>query len=258
MPSAMSRARKTLSQNFLVDAAAADRLVRSAGVTRDDLVVEIGPGDGMLTRRLLASAGRVSAYEKDPHWAAKLARRYASEPRIMVHHNDIRDVRPPTEPFMVVANIPFGVSTAIVRWCLAAPHLTSATLLTQLEFARKHSGDYGRWSKLTVSQWPWTAVSLGLRVPRGGFRPVPSVDAAVLRLDRRPTPLLPHTAVPEYRRLVEIGFRGVGGSVRASLRRYFPARRVENACAAAGIADGVPVGHVRPDAWVRLFEHLLR
>ncbi|UGT67109.1 23S ribosomal RNA methyltransferase Erm [Nocardia gipuzkoensis] len=248
--------RKRLSQNFLTDARAARLIVRTSGVTGDDLVLEIGPGDGMLTRQLLGTAGRVRAYEKDRRYATLLRRRYADDPRIRLYHQDFRTVRPPREPFAVVANVPFAITTDIVRWCLAARALTCATLLTQLEFARKHSGAYGRWTKLTVGHWPTTAIELGARVGRHSFHPVPQVDAAVLRLRNRPVALLPRERIADYRQVVELGFSGVGGSVAASLRREFPGRTVRSACALAGIPLEQPVGLVSPDRWLTLYRAL--
>lgn len=248
--------RKRLSQNFLTDPATARRIVRASGIGRGDLVLEIGPGDGILTRHILRSAGRVLAYERDPHYARRLAVRYSTDERIRVLHRDFRDVTPPTEPFAIVANIPFAVSTDIVRWCLAARRLTSATLLTQYEFARKHSGDYGRWTKLAVTHWPDSVLMLGERIDRREFFPVPRVDGAVLRIDRRPAPLLPAGERAAYRALVELGFSGLGGSLAASLRRAHPARSVAAACAAAGIATDLPVGLVPPQAWLTLYNRL--
>lgn len=260
-PAARPRARvaatrKRLSQNFLIDPATARRIVRASGIGRGDLVLEIGPGDGMLTRHLLRSAGRILAYEKDPHYARRLAVRYSTDERIRVLHRDFRDVTPPTEPFAIVANIPFAVSTDVVRWCLAARRLTSATLLTQYEFARKHSGDYGRWTKLAITHWPDSVLTLGERIDRREFFPVPCVDGAVLRIERRPAPLLPTAERAAYRVLVELGFSGVGGSLAASLRRAHPARSVAAACAAAGIAADLPVGLVPPQAWLTLHNRL--
>ncbi|MEV0708424.1 23S ribosomal RNA methyltransferase Erm [Nocardia aurea] len=251
-------ARKLLSQNFLADPGIAAALVRSSGVGADDLVVEIGPGDGILTDRLLATAGRVLAYEIDRHYAARLRDRYAGDDRIRCYHRDFRTATTPREPFAVVANIPFASSTDIVRWCVAAPDLTSATLLTQREFARKHSGDYGRWSKLAVTHWPGTAFELGMRVDRRHFRPVPGVDAAVLGLRTRPDPLLPASAMPGYLRMVELGFSGVRGSFAASLARALPARRVRAACARIGIPVDRPVGSVSPDDWIAVYRELRR
>ncbi|WP_228823670.1 23S ribosomal RNA methyltransferase Erm [Nocardia blacklockiae] len=248
----------TLSQNFLVDARAAALIVRTAGLAPGALVLEVGPGDGMLTRHLLTTGTRVLAYEQDPRYADRLRRRYARVARITVQHRDFRTVRPPREEFAVVANVPFGITTDIVRWCLAAPRLTTATLLTQREFARKHSGDYGRWSKLTVGNWPWVSMALGARVARTSFHPVPSVDAAVLHLRRRTEPLVAHAEAAAYRRLVDLGFSGVGGSLAASLCREYRAGAVRRACAAAGVPVDAPVGYVPPDAWTTLYRMLSR
>ncbi|MCC3765405.1 23S ribosomal RNA methyltransferase Erm [Glycomyces sp. TRM65418] len=250
--------RKLLSQNFLRDASVARRLVDASGVGPDDLVIEVGPGDGMVTRPLLDRARRVIAYEKDRHFVERLRSRLGHHGHFSCHQADFRDVRPPSEPFAVVANAPFGITTGIVRWCLDADRLTSATLVTQLEFARKHTGDYGRWSRLAVAHWPEFALDLGMRIGRGEFHPVPRVDAAVLHLRRRPVPLLPEAALGDYHDLVELGFSGVGGSLAASLRRAVPARVAARACDEAGIARDRPVGLVPPDRWIALYEVLSR
>ncbi|WP_199033909.1 23S ribosomal RNA methyltransferase Erm [Glycomyces salinus] len=250
--------RKRLSQNFLIDPGVARMIAHSSRVGPDDLVVEIGPGDGMLTRQLLGRARRVLAFEKDGRFADRLRRRNAGDDRLRCVHADFRDARLPDEPFAVVANIPYGLTTECVRWCLETRHLTSATLVTQLEFARKHTGDFGRWTKLTVAHWPAWEFTLGRRIGKRNFRPVPSVDSAVLHVRRRQRPLLPHRALGEYRRLVELGFTGVGGSLHASLRRSVGPRRADRACEAAGVARDLPVGLVPPQSWLRLFESLTR
>jgi 23S rRNA (adenine-N6)-dimethyltransferase len=248
--------RKLLSQNFLRDASVARRLVAASGVGPDDLVIEVGPGDGMVTRPLLERARRVIAYEKDRHFVERLHSRLGHHGHFRCHHADIREVRAPDEPFTVVANAPFGITTDLVRWCLDAPALTSATLVTQLEFARKHTGDFGRWSRLAVTHWPEFGLDLGPRIDRREFHPVPQVDAAVLHLTRRSEPLLPKADLIDYRDLVELGFSGVGGALAASLRRVVPARVAAKACAEAGIARDQPVGLVPPDRWIALYKAL--
>jgi len=250
--------RKLLSQNFLRDASIARRLVASSGVGPDDLVIEVGPGDGMVTRPLLGQVRRVIAYEKDRHFVERLRSRLGHHEHFRCHHADFRDVRAPREPFHVVSNAPFGITTDIVRWCLHSRSLASATLVTQLEFARKHTGDFGRWSRLTVEHWPEFSLNLGMRIDRREFRPVPQVDAAVIHLRRRPKPLLPKAALRDYRDLVDLGFSGVGGSLAASVSRVVPKRLAARACAEAGIARDQPVGLVPPDRWIVLFEALSR
>jgi 23S rRNA (adenine-N6)-dimethyltransferase len=82
------------------------------------------------------------------------------------------------------------------------------------------------------------------------------VDGGILRLVRRPTPLVRPAALPAYRRLVDLGFTGVGGSLHASLSRRYPARRVSGAFRAARVAADVPVGAVWPEQWLALFRLL--
>ncbi|MDE3724237.1 ErmE/ErmH/ErmO/ErmR family 23S rRNA (adenine(2058)-N(6))-methyltransferase [Nocardiopsis sp. N85] len=246
-------ARRRLSQNFLTDPATARRVVRLAEVAPDDLVLEVGPGDGALTRFLAPAAGRLIAYELDARWAARITRRY---PGVRVVCADFTRARPPREPFSVVGNIPYSRTADIVRWCLSAPALTGATLITQWEYAAKRTGGHGRWSRLTVLSWPRWSWDLAGRIPRHRFHPVPGVDAGVLLLRRRPSPLIDPARADAHRRLVELGFSGVGGSLRASLCRAHPARRVDRALDAAGVPPDALVGHVSPDRWITVFGHL--
>lgn len=101
-----------------------------------------------------------------------------------------------------------------------------------------------------MASWPWFTWELVGRVGRESFRPVPSVDSAVLRISRRPEPLVRDRR--GFTDLVELGFTGVGGTVRASLRTRY--RGVDAALAAAGIAPDTVVAHVHPDQWIALYE----
>lgn len=246
------RSRRVYSQTFLKDLGAVGQVVRAAGLTRADLVLEVGAGEGHLTRALAASCRRVVAYEVDPALAASLV----VPANVVRRQQDFLTVRAPREPFAVVGNIPYALTARIVDWCLRAPSLTSATLVTQLEYARKRTGDYGRWSRLTVETWPRFHWGLAGRIPRHRFRPVPGVDSGILRLERRPVPLVPRAQWASYRRFVELGFGGVGGSLHASLRRRYPARRVDGAFRAARLDTSIAVGHVWPEQWLLLFRLL--
>ncbi|MGW7350807.1 ErmE/ErmH/ErmO/ErmR family 23S rRNA (adenine(2058)-N(6))-methyltransferase [Streptomyces sp. NPDC054784] len=252
----MARRRKTLSQNFLHHPAAVQRLVRAAALPPDALVVEPGAGEGVLTRALAGRVRRVVAYEIDPALAARLPDRLRAHPHVRTVHGDFLHARAPREPFAVVGNIPYARTSDIVRWCLGAPALTSATLLTQLEYARKRTGGYGRWSLLTVRTWPEYAWRQGARVGRECFTPVPRTDSAVLRLERRAAPLLPPERLADYREFVDHGFTGVGGSLAATLARRYRTRRVRAAFHRLGMDAAAPVGAVPPEQWLRVFREL--
>jgi 23S rRNA (adenine-N6)-dimethyltransferase len=214
----------------------------------------VGAGRGVLTGELARHTRELITYEVDPQVAAGLPRL----PGVTVRVADFLRAVPPERPFGVVGNIPYALTSAVVDWCLRAGTLTSATLLTQVEYARKRTGDYGRWSRLTVTTWPEVSWTLAGRIPRTAFRPVPGVDGGILKLERRPVPLVEPGALPAYRNLVELGFTGIGGSLHASLARRHGDRRVAGAFRAARLAPGVPVGLVWPEQWLTLFRLLDR
>ena len=250
------RRRRELSQNYLRDPEAARQFLRYVPPDRDGLCLEVGAGDGMLTTRLAARFADVIAYEVDHSLAGRLRSKVGDRKNVTVVMRDFLSARQPPRPFQVVGNAPFSLTSAIVDWCLKASRMSSATLITQLEYARKRTGGYGRWSLLTVSTWPQFRWELRGTMPRTQFRPVPRVDAGILHLERRSEPLVTPGRQSAYRRLVQAGFSGVGGSVQASLRRSYPSERVAVACAAAGIDKRTVVAFVSPDQWVQVFSAL--
>ncbi|MFC9468334.1 23S rRNA (adenine(2058)-N(6))-methyltransferase Erm(O) [Streptomyces coelicoflavus] len=249
---------RTLSQNFLADRATAEHVARLAAAdrSRPPLVLEAGAGKGALTEPLARRSRELHAYEIDPRLVPGLRARFARSPHVRVVPGDFLAARPPRTPFSVAGNVPFSRTADIVDWCLTAPGLTDATLITQLEYARKRTGDYGRWTLLTVLTWPRHEWRLMGRVGRLRFRPAPRVDAGVLRIERRPAPLIGAAAGRGWADLVELGFSGVGGSLHASLRRAHPRRRVDAAFRAARLDPGALVGEVAPERWLRLHEEL--
>lgn len=241
-----ARVRRALGQNLLTDSAAVRLLAGTAGDA--GLIYEVGAGRGRLTAELLRRADRVVAFETDPAMAEALP----GHPRLTVRREDFLAAPPPPEPFTVAGNIPYGLTAGVVDWCLGAPGLDRAVLLTQWEYARRRTGDYGRWSRLTVLTWPSFGWRLAGRVPRTAFRPVPRVDGGVLVLDRRPVPLVRPDLIGAYERMVELGFTGTGGSLAATLRRRH-GPRVGGAFRAARLDPGTPVGLVWPEQWLTLF-----
>ncbi|MEU4694696.1 23S ribosomal RNA methyltransferase Erm [Actinoplanes sp. NPDC023714] len=247
-----ARARRAYGQNFLADSSAARLIADIAVADPGMLVYEVGAGRGRLTTELLRRRARVAAYEIDPALAATLPH----HARLSVRTDDFLAAMPPEETFAVAGNIPYGLTSPVITWCLNAAALRRATLLTQWEYARKRTGDYGRWSRLTILTWPDFTWSLAARVPASAFRPVPRVDGGVLVLDRRPTPLIPPERRPGYQTLVERGFTGVGGSLFATLTRHYGQRRTSAAFRACRLNQDLPVGTIWPEQWLTLFRLL--
>lgn len=138
-----------------------------------DTVLDLGAGDGALTRPLLDSGARVLAIEGHPGRAARL-RTNIAHPDLTVVEADLRDLRLPGRPFRVVASPPYGMSSDLVALLLSSHRLLSADLVLQQAAARRLARPHRHF-----------AVSVGATVPRRAFRTPPRVDSAVLRLRRR-------------------------------------------------------------------------
>jgi 16S rRNA (adenine1518-N6/adenine1519-N6)-dimethyltransferase len=225
------RPRKSLSQNFLTDPEVLDAIVAAAELQPGDRVVEVGPGLGVLTRRLLAAGASVLAVELDPRLAEYLRRELYGVDRFELVEADALDLHPremfPDQPFKLVANIPYHITSPLLHAFLEGerpPELT--VLLVQLEVAERVAAPPGRMSYLSVFAQNVADAEVVARVPAAAFEPAPAVDSAVLRLRRRTEPMVaPGDARPPFYRVVQAGFRQRRKQVHNGLSRELPVDR---------------------------------
>jgi 16S rRNA (adenine1518-N6/adenine1519-N6)-dimethyltransferase len=198
-------------QNFLIDPSVPRRMVAAAGVEPGDLVVEVGPGLGVLTEPLLAAGARLTAVELDPRLAAYLRQRHAAEPRLRLIEGDILhqtpdDLAPGGEPYAVIANLPYSVTSAVLRHLLRGPRRpTSIMVMVQREVAERIVAVPPAMSLLAVSVRFFGTARLVLRVPAAAFYPAPKVDSAVVAVTVAPPPL-PEAEHAAFFRVVAAGF----------------------------------------------------
>jgi 23S rRNA (adenine-N6)-dimethyltransferase len=207
--------RHELGQNFLHHTPTLDRIVRLVGGT-DGPILEIGAGDGALTRRLAPLGRDVLAVDLDEHRVRRLRNRL---PTVTVRCADA--LRTPLDRPVVVGNLPFHLTTPILRRLLTTGVWAEAILLTQWEVARKRAGVGGR-TMLTAQTAPWFAFTLHGRVPADGFRPKPSVDGGLLTISRRRTPLIDPAERAGYEEFVRRVFTGRGRGIEQILTTVAP------------------------------------
>ncbi|QIS04906.1 rRNA (adenine-N6)-methyltransferase [Nocardia brasiliensis] len=241
------RTRRAQAQHTLVSPAAVDSILAVADPR--GAVLEPQPGDGLLTQALARRGAQVTAYEPDPLSAAKLSARTRGDHGIRVLRADLSKTRPPREPFAVVGNVP-GAATRIIDWCLAAPALTSATLVVTSECA----GANGHWDMAAVQHWPWFDRQPHGTIEPASFRPALTTDATIVHLHRRPQPLV--NDQDSYTTLVRTGFTAPNSPLLTALRSHYP--NADKALTASGIPWETTAPAVHPDDWIRLHEHLLR
>ena len=214
--------RRELGQNFLTDKRVARRIAAESGVGEDNLVVELGAGGGMLTRQLARAAREVVAVEYDPCWAMRLRERFCDDENVRVVQGDALTVGLPKEPFVVVANIPFAITTPILHRLLDDPTapLRSAHLLVQKQVALKHARLTPTTLK-TLNWSPWYGFSAGLELPADAFHPKLEINACLMVASKRDPPLVAPHHRHLFRALVRQAFEGHGNSVSETLRPFF-------------------------------------
>jgi 16S rRNA (adenine1518-N6/adenine1519-N6)-dimethyltransferase len=255
---------KSLGQNFLIDQSALRRVVEAAGIEAGDDVLEIGPGLGNLTRYLALCARQVVAVELDANLFPPLREVLAPHPNVRLVQGDILDLDPAewmaSSGYLVVANIPYYITSALIRHLLEARVLPRRLVLTvQREVAERITADPGEMSLLALSVQLYGQPRVVGYIPAGAFYPAPKVDSAIIRTDLYPAPLIPSERIPVFFRLAKAGF----SQKRKTLRNALSAGL---ACQPAEAEQFLRAAEVDPqrraetlslEEWARLVENYL-
>jgi 16S rRNA (adenine1518-N6/adenine1519-N6)-dimethyltransferase len=211
------RTKKSLGQHFLRDNSVPPRIAQAAGMQPTDLVVEVGPGLGVLTAELASrldpERGRLVAVELDQSLLPLLEERFAAMPFVTFVHADVLDVPPEQltggKPYKLVANLPYYITSAILRHFLDARHKPiSLTVMVQREVAERMAARPPEMSLLAVAVQFYGKPKVVFRVPPGAFKPPPKVDSAVVHIDVYEPGERPAQPASEERffRVVQAGF----------------------------------------------------
>ncbi|NUM45590.1 MAG: ribosomal RNA small subunit methyltransferase A, partial [Anaerolineales bacterium] len=244
--------KNSLGQNFLTHPALLEPILHARQVTPTDTILEIGPGLGSLTRHLAARAARVLAVELDQHLIPLLREVLTPYPNVQIIHGDILQLDPktilndsaiqqinnqqstitnyqlpnhPLPPYLVIANIPYYITSAVIRHLLESGHPPTRIVLTiQREVAericatadRPHKAD-PQMSLLALSVQVYGQPTIVAHIPASAFYPAPQVDSAIVRVDLYPEPRIPAPHLNTFFRLAKAGY----GQKRKTIRNAF-------------------------------------
>ena len=216
------RADKSLGQNFLQDTSALEKIGLAAEIHEDDCVLEIGPGLGSLTRYLAVSAKEVIAIELDPDMLPPLQAVLKPYQNVRVVHGDILKtsiseiINKPD--YLVVANIPYYITSAVIRHLLESETKPRRVVLTiQKEVAERICAKAGDLSLLALSVQVYGKPNIAAIIPASSFHPAPKVDSAILRIDIYDQPLIPNELLKTFFNLIKAGFAQKRKTLRNSL-----------------------------------------
>jgi 16S rRNA (adenine1518-N6/adenine1519-N6)-dimethyltransferase len=255
------RAKRRLGQHFLTDPRILARIADALGATRDDTVLEIGPGPGGLTSALAERAGRVVAIEKDGDLVPALRARV---PGATVIEGDALDLdwhATAGSGFLAAGNIPYNITSPLIDKALEPPRPRRIVFLVQLEVAERvtASPSTREYGALSVGVQAVARAERLFTVPAGAFHPRPKVDSAVLRIVPLDLPLVEDAEVPGFRRLVVglFGFRRkqMGRGLRELTG--WEAGRVEEVLATVRVAPALRPEVLDPATFARLLRVLV-
>ncbi len=232
--------RQKLGQHFLIRESILERIAAAACPQPEDLVVEIGPGRGALTRKLLKRAARVVAIELDPYLVEHLRRRFSTEPRLQILHADVLETAfDPWGEAVIAGNLPYYITSPILEKTIRGP-FRRAVFLVQKEVAQRltaapGSRDYGF---LTVSTSAFAHARILFEVRPGAFYPPPKVDSSVVRLMPRTPPL---EQAPGFLAFVGHCFHHKRKTIRNNLGEIYGNERIDGWPEAGLRAEQIPL-----------------
>ena len=251
---------KALGQHWLRDRDILSVIADEADLSKDDTVLEIGPGLGTLTSELLRRAGKVVAVEFDAELARKLPGQFPGT-SLEVVNEDILSFDLTTLPkgYKAVANVPYYITSKIVRALMTSSNRPNvAVLLVQKEVADRIAADPGDMSILAIAAQVYAEASLGIEVPKEYFTPPPKVDSQVIVLRTRGEPLVLPEDEKRFFRLVKAGFSAKRKKLRSSLAGglSIDKQEVETILDAVGISPDARAEDLSIEDWRRLMEYM--
>ncbi len=258
--------RKQFGQHFLTDPNLLNKIVRAADLEPGEVVLEIGPGLGHLTRAMLDAGARVVAVEVDRDLAPRLEQEFASRSEVTILQGDFLTAAPEewlaragleNFRYKVVANLPYYITSLILRRLLAAAHPpTNLVVMVQKEVAQQITSKPGQMNLLAVSvQFYGKPRVVGI-VPAGAFYPRPKVDSAIVRVDLGQSPEFSMIDSRKFFEIVRAGFGVRRKQIHNALARglKLEAAAVQARLARAGIDPRRRAETLSLDEWRQVYE----
>jgi len=243
-----------LSQNFLRNPKLIEQLVNGSTINANDTVLDIGAGSGSITSVLAGHAGKVIAYETDERLAANLIAKYVVQPEVQIVMGDFLTSPLPTEPYKVFANIPFSLTSDIVRKLLDGFNPpTDAYLIMQREAALKFGGEVKKQSLFSILHGPWFEMVIAHEFKAADFAPLPKVKIVLLWIHQREAALVNASDSETYRDLVTYLFNHANPNILPSLQKLFPSKQFEIAETALSGKIVAKPSQLELHDWITLF-----
>lgn len=246
-------------QHLLHNKRIVKEMIEQARIKSVDTVLEIGAGKGALTFSLAEKAGKVLAVENDPLFVEVLQKKSLGYPNMMIVQRDFMKAKLPKEPFYVVANIPYAITTPIFEKLLGQPanSLQRAVLMIEKGAAKRFTAD--PITNPRILTWRmWFELKWVREVSRRYFSPPPSVDSAILRIRRRSHPSVPHHHQQQFMALAAYGLKYPQLPINEALKGIFTMPQMKHLVKNVGVERHTPIGSLTEHQWGVVFQTMMR
>jgi len=259
------KARKGLGQHFLIDEASLQAVVDAAQLSPEDVVIEVGPGLGVLTAELARRAGKVIAVELDTKLASLLKHRLASLSNVDIINADILNVSPSQlveggNDYKVVANLPYYITSPILRHFVEASLKPSLmVVMVQREVGEAIVANPGKMTLLAISLQVYSKPKIVSYVSAQSFYPSPKVDSVIVRFELLPEPVVKVADINSFFDVVRCGFSSSRKQLHNSLAQGLGVKPAEVVLLLdkAGIEPKRRAETLSLEEWARLYEVLM-
>jgi 23S rRNA (adenine-N6)-dimethyltransferase len=250
------RKRILYSQNFLNNKQLISSLIDKSSITKDDLVYEIGAGQGIITNELIKKSKGVVAFELDENLFNKLQTRFISKKNLDLMLGNFLEYSLPKIPYKIFANIPFNITTAIIKKITnSSATLIDAYLFVQKEAAYKFIGmPYANNSQVSILLYPFYEISLIYKFKNSDFFPKPNIDVVLLQINKRRVPLISLSLKSEYEDLVIFAFNQFKPRLIDGLSQVINYSQLDKLFKKLDVSVSVKPSELSQNNWLPIFQ----
>ena len=260
--------KKSLGQNFLVNQGVLNKIIVAAEIKKDDIILEVGPGTGNLTKKLASAAKEVIAVEKDGRLIDQLKTKFSENGNVKIIEGDILEFNPEayslkSGEYKIVANIPYYITSHFLRiifesagWRMAQPKLI--VLMIQKEVAQRIMAKPPHMNLLALSVQFYAEPKIVGYVSRGSFQPMPKVDSAIIKLTPKNNNRLLTIDNGHFFKVIRAGFSEKRKQLLNNLAKNFDTtkEKIKNIFSSAGIKEKARAENLSLQEWEKLAELL--
>jgi 16S rRNA (adenine1518-N6/adenine1519-N6)-dimethyltransferase len=254
-------AKKSLGQHWLINRNSLQAVVDAGNLSKNDVVLEVGPGEGVLTKPLCNRASRVIAVELDEDLVRLLPKRVRANNLEIIYEDILKfDTTILPKNYKVVANIPYYLTSHLIRTLLESLNPPSMmVLLMQKEVAERIAAKPGAMSMLSVSAQFYTDTELKQVVPADHFDPIPKVDSQIIVLNRLEKPRFQRVDTKQFFQVVRAGFSARRKKLRSSLSGglQIPKQQIDQILELTDIDENARAQELSLAQWYELYKIII-